>query len=197
MSHLRKKIADSLANRLQQAGEGSRVLRVTSRLVTAAQRAAHRNPSLATLADTVQRAIPPPAKRRPGTGKQVVLGGGRGGAIGITHPGADSSAIPGKPGEVLFGDEPVSINVGRDVRTVAVVNTGDRPITVGSHYHFAEANSALRFDRDAAWGRRQNIISGGMTRFDPGVRQEVELVPFAGRRVVPRFRSAEEDDADA
>lgn len=126
--------------------------------------------------------------KRQGSGKKVPLGSGKGGAIAITHPGADSSAKPGTPGEILYGDGPVPINTGREVVTVTVVNTADRPVSVGSHYHFAEANPALEFDRGAAWGRRQNIMAGGMTRFDPGVAQEVELVPFAGRRIAAGFR---------
>jgi urease beta subunit len=96
----------------------------------------------------------------------------------------------GTPGEIVYGDGPVTINAGRQVITVEVVNTADRPITVGSHYHFAEANPALRFDRKAAWGYRQNIIAGGMTRFDPGITQHVELVPFVGRRIAAGFRGA-------
>lgn len=142
-----------------------------------------------------------PKIKRQGSGKKVPVAAGRGGAIALTHPGADSSAKPGTPGEILYGDGPVRINVGRDVVKIKVVNTGDRPITVGSHYHFAEANPALEFDRQAAWGRRQNIMAGGMTRFDPGTPQEVELVPFAGRRVAAGFRGAcqgpvEEGQAD-
>jgi urease beta subunit len=74
------------------------------------------------------------------------------------------------------------------VTTVRVVNTSDRPITVGSHYHFAEVNEGLQFDRAAAWGKRQNILASGMTRFDPGAPQDVELVPFVGRRIAAGFR---------
>jgi urease beta subunit len=129
-----------------------------------------------------------PKTKRQGSGKKVPLASGRGGAIALTHPGADSSAEPGKPGEILYGDGPVEINAGRDVVKVKVVNTADRPITVGSHYHFAETNPALEFDREAAWGRRQNIMAGAMTRFDPGTPQEVELVPFVGRRIAAGFR---------
>jgi urease beta subunit len=92
------------------------------------------------------------------------------------------------PGGIVHDDGPVAINAGREVITVTVVNTADRPITVGSHYHFAEANPALQFDRKAAWGCHQNIIAGGITRFDPGITQEVELVSFAGRRIAAGFR---------
>jgi urease beta subunit len=130
----------------------------------------------------------PESRKRPGTGRKLPLGSGNSGEIALTEPGADSSATPGAPGEILYGDGPIEINTGREVTTLTVVNTADRPITVGSHYHFAEANPALEFDRAAAWGRRQNIIAGGMTRFDPGMTQEVELVPFVGRRIAAGFR---------
>jgi urease subunit beta len=92
------------------------------------------------------------------------------------------------PGEVLPGDGPITINVGRPVTTVRVANAGDRPIQVGSHYHFAEANPALRFDRAAAWGHRLAIPAGTSTRFEPGIGQDVELVPFTGRRIVAGLR---------
>jgi urease beta subunit len=101
------------------------------------------------------------------------------------------------PGEIVYGDGPVAINVGREVITVEVINTADRPITVGSHYHFAEVNPALQFDRKAAWGYRQNIIAGGMTRFDPGITQHVELVAFVGRRVAAGFRGECRGSLDA
>ena len=71
------------------------------------------------------------------------------------------------------------------VVTLVVANTGDRPVQVGSHFHFAQANAALRFDRDLAWGRRLNVPAGTAVRFEPGVEREVSLVPLAGRRVVP------------
>jgi urease subunit beta len=89
------------------------------------------------------------------------------------------------PGEILPGDEPVPLNAGRPVLTLVVANTGDRPVQVGSHFHFAQANSALDFDRDAAWGHRLNVPAGTAIRFEPGVDREVSLVPLAGRRVVP------------
>jgi urease subunit beta len=92
------------------------------------------------------------------------------------------------PGEVLYGDGPVTINAGRPVTTLTVVNTADRPISVGSHYHFAEANPALDFDRKAAWGQHLAILAGAMLRFDPGATVEVELVPLAGRRIVAGLR---------
>ena len=89
------------------------------------------------------------------------------------------------PGEILPGEGPVTLNAGRAVLTLVVANTGDRPVQVGSHFHFAQANPALRFDRDAAWGHRLNIAAGTAVRFEPGVEREVSLVPLAGRRVVP------------
>ncbi|GAA0797877.1 urease subunit beta [Spirilliplanes yamanashiensis] len=92
------------------------------------------------------------------------------------------------PGEVLFGGGDVVINAGRPVTTVTVTNTADRPVQVGSHYHFAEANPGLEFDRAAAWGQRLAIPAGTATRFEPGLTCEVDLVPLAGSRVVPGLR---------
>lgn len=92
------------------------------------------------------------------------------------------------PGEVIVGDEPVIINAGRPVLTLRVTNTGDRPVQVGSHYHFAEANTALDFDRKAGWGHRLAVPAGTSVRFEPGVTREVDLVPLGGRRVVPGLR---------
>jgi urease subunit beta len=89
------------------------------------------------------------------------------------------------PGEILPGEGPVTLNAGRSVVTLVVANTGDRPVQVGSHFHFAQANAALRFDRDLAWGCRLNVPAGTAVRFEPGVEREVSLVPLAGRRVVP------------
>jgi urease subunit beta len=89
------------------------------------------------------------------------------------------------PGEILPGEGSVTLNAGRAAISLIVTNTGDRPVQVGSHYHFAQANAALRFDRDAAWGHRLNIAAGTAVRFEPGVEREVSLVPLTGRRVVP------------
>ena len=92
------------------------------------------------------------------------------------------------PGE-LFTDGPNHVlNPGRRTLTSVVENTGDRPIQVGSHYHFAETNAALRFDRVAARGMRLNIASGTAVRFEPGQQRTVELVDFAGERKVYGFR---------
>ena len=93
-----------------------------------------------------------------------------------------------QPGE-LFTDGPdIEINAGRRTITVVVENAGDRPIQVGSHYHFAETNAGLRFDRNAARGMRLNIASGTAVRFEPGQQRTVELVDYAGDRVVFGFR---------
>jgi urease subunit beta len=92
------------------------------------------------------------------------------------------------PGE-LFTDGPdLALNAGRRTITVVVENGGDRPIQVGSHYHFAETNAALHFDRSAARGMRLNIPSGTAVRFEPGQQRTVELVDYAGDRLVFGFR---------
>ncbi len=92
------------------------------------------------------------------------------------------------PGEIVTADADIELNVGRSVRTVVVANRGDRPVQVGSHYHFAETNEALDFDRAAARGWRLNIPAGTAVRFEPGQTRTVELVEFAGARVVYGFR---------
>jgi urease subunit beta len=92
------------------------------------------------------------------------------------------------PGE-LFTDGPeVELNAGRRTITLVIENAGDRPIQVGSHYHFAETNAGLRFDRAAARGMRLNIASGTAVRFEPGQQRTVELVDYAGERTVFGFR---------
>jgi urease subunit beta len=95
------------------------------------------------------------------------------------------------PGQVIPGEEPVELNPGRPRVSVTVVNTGDRPIQVGSHYHFAAANPSLDFDREAAWGHRLDVAAGTAVRFEPGITREVSLVPLAGNRIVPGLRLAE------
>ncbi|MGW4463605.1 urease subunit beta [Micromonospora sp. NPDC004704] len=94
------------------------------------------------------------------------------------------------PGEVLPGAGDIEINAGRPVLTLPVNNTGDRPVQVGSHYHFAEANPALEFDRSAAWGHRLAVPAGTAIRFEPGITRTVDLIPLAGTRTVPGLRSA-------
>ena len=92
------------------------------------------------------------------------------------------------PGELLCDGPDHQINVGRRTITVVVENSGDRPIQVGSHYHFAETNGALAFDRAAARGMRLNIASGTAVRFEPGQERTVELVDYAGERKVYGFQ---------
>ncbi|MET8472922.1 urease subunit beta [Streptomyces sp. NPDC006422] len=92
------------------------------------------------------------------------------------------------PGEILFADEPVVYNEGRDVIRMTVLNSADRPIQVGSHYHFSEANPGLDFDRAAARGKRLNIAAGTAVRFEPGIPVDVELVALAGNRIVTGLR---------
>ncbi len=92
------------------------------------------------------------------------------------------------PGEILPAPGEIVLNQGRDPVTLMVANTGDRPIQVGSHYHFAETNPALRFDRAAARGMRLSIPAGTAVRFEPGQSREVRLIPFAGDRIVQGFR---------
>lgn len=91
------------------------------------------------------------------------------------------------PGEILVEDGSIELNAGRPTCVVDVVNTGDRPVQVGSHYHFAEVNGALRFDRKAARGFRLNIAAGTAVRFEPGQKKTVELVELAGERRVYGF----------
>lgn len=92
------------------------------------------------------------------------------------------------PGEYLIDDGEHALNPGRAALTLVVQNTANRPVQVGSHYHFAETNAALSFDRAAAQGKRLNIASGTAVRFEPGQQRTVELVDFAGERVVYGFR---------
>ncbi|HEV7912864.1 MAG TPA: urease subunit beta [Albitalea sp.] len=92
------------------------------------------------------------------------------------------------PGELLTDGPDLALNPGRRTLTVVVENGGDRPIQVGSHYHFAETNAALRFDRATARGMRLNIASGTAVRFEPGQQRTVELVDYAGDRQVFGFR---------
>jgi urease subunit beta len=92
------------------------------------------------------------------------------------------------PGEILCADGDIEINVGRKTVEVEVANTGDRPIQVGSHYHFYETNLALRFDREATRGFRLNIAAGTAVRFEPGQVRTVELVEYAGKKEVYGFR---------
>ena len=94
------------------------------------------------------------------------------------------------PGEIVTAAGDLELNAGRRVTRLTVANTGDRPIQVGSHYHFAETNPALRFDRAQARGCRLDIPAGTAVRFEPGQEREVELVEYAGAREVYGFRAA-------
>lgn len=91
------------------------------------------------------------------------------------------------PGEVFTSGADIELNVGRETLKIRVANTGDRPIQVGSHFHFAEANDALDFDRQLARGFRLNIAAGTAVRFEPGQSRDVELVALAGKREVYGF----------
>ena len=92
------------------------------------------------------------------------------------------------PGEIITLDGELALNAGRDTRRITVANTGDRPIQVGSHYHFYETNAALQFERERARGYRLNIAAGTAIRFEPGQQRDVELVALAGDRIVYGFQ---------
>ncbi len=91
------------------------------------------------------------------------------------------------PGEVMATPGEITLNADREAITLMVANSGDRPVQVGSHYHFGEANGALEFDRDAARGMRLDIAAGTAVRFEPGQRREVQLIPIGGARNVFGF----------
>ena len=91
------------------------------------------------------------------------------------------------PGEVITPDRDIELNVGRENLKITVANTGDRPIQIGSHFHFYEANDALQFERERATGYRLNIAAGTAVRFEPGQSRDVELVALAGKREVYGF----------
>ena len=91
------------------------------------------------------------------------------------------------PGEIIAATGTVTLNEGRDAITITVANTGDRPVQVGSHFHFAETNPALAFDRQVAHGMRLDIAAGTAVRFEPGQSRDVSLVPIAGKRHVFGF----------
>ena len=93
------------------------------------------------------------------------------------------------PGEIETVSGDIELNLGRATLRLSVTNTGDRPIQVGSHYHFFETNNALQFERERAWGMRLNIAAGTAVRFEPGQRREVELVEYAGGRRVFGFQA--------
>jgi urease subunit beta len=101
---------------------------------------------------------------------------------------ADLPATNIIPGEIIAGEGEHELNAGAPVTTLAVENCGDRPVQVGSHYHFAEANPGLRFDRATARGKRLDIPAGTAVRFEPGQSRDVDLVPLLGNRVVTGFQ---------
>lgn len=108
---------------------------------------------------------------------------------GVGEPvGSSASANAATPGELILHDEPIIINEGRDTVRIQVRNVGDRPVQVGSHYHFAEVNPALQFDRDKAVGFRLDIPAGTAARFEPGDTREVQLVAYGGTREIHGFR---------
>ncbi|MGD9615424.1 MAG: urease subunit beta [Alphaproteobacteria bacterium] len=94
------------------------------------------------------------------------------------------------PGEIITAEGDIELNAGQPRTVLTVANTGDRPIQVGSHYHFAEANAALSFDRASARGKRLDIAAGTAVRFEPGQSRDIVLIPYRGRRVVQGFQGA-------
>ncbi|KZE75375.1 urease subunit beta [Paenibacillus elgii] len=100
------------------------------------------------------------------------------------------------PGEYILRNDDIVCNAGKKSITLEVLNTGDRPIQVGSHYHFYEVNTALAFDREAAFGMRLNIPAGAAVRFEPGDSKKIELIPFAGERRVYGFNNKTESSVN-
>ena len=100
------------------------------------------------------------------------------------------------PGESLPAEGDVELNEGRETASVTVANTGDRPVQVGSHFHFFEVNKALEFNRESAYGMRLNVPAGSSIRFEPGDEREVELVKIGGRRIVHGFNGLTEGPLD-
>ena len=113
------------------------------------------------------------------------------------RPGKAASAPARRAGEIITPDEEIELNAGRRTGSVTVTNTGDRPVQVGSHFHFFEVNRALDFDRQAAFGMRLDIPSGTAVRFEPGQRKEVALVAFGGRGRISGFNSLTEGMIDS
>ncbi|SMX93093.1 urease subunit beta [Brevibacterium sp. 239c] len=122
----------------------------------------------------------PSEPRRPGGGSRQ--------APRQEHDAPVTSADRVIPGEIFLKEEPIEINAGLAVTALHVANVSDRPIQIGSHFHFAEVNPGLEFDRARAWGKRLNVMSGGAMRFEPGADEEVELVPIQGARIALGFR---------
>ncbi|KMY49961.1 urease subunit beta [Peribacillus loiseleuriae] len=93
------------------------------------------------------------------------------------------------PGQYVLKEEDITINEGKTLNTISVINTGDRPVQIGSHFHFFEVNDALQFNREEAFGKRLNIPAGAAVRFEPGDEKEVELLSFAGEQRVYGFNN--------
>ncbi|MDP1907726.1 MAG: urease subunit beta, partial [Hyphomicrobium sp.] len=106
----------------------------------------------------------------------------------------DSMSSADAPGGILYGDGDIILNAGRDAITLEVTNSGDRAVQVGSHFHFFESNSALTFDRAAAFGRRLDIPSGTAVRFEAGQTHEVSLVPYGGKQRIVGFQGITDGD---
>ena len=94
-----------------------------------------------------------------------------------------------EPGQYVLKDEDIICNEGREVSTISVINTGDRPVQVGSHFHFYEVNPALQFNREEAYGKRLDIPAGAAVRFEPGDEKDIQLIPFVGERRVYGFNN--------
>ena len=101
------------------------------------------------------------------------------------------------PGEYLLASEPIECNVGRATIKITVVNTGDRPVQIGSHFHFFEVNRQMEFDREKGFGMRLNIPAGTAVRFEPGEEKEVELVEFGGNKILFGFNNLVDGDTDS
>jgi urease subunit gamma/beta len=132
---------------------------------------------VASLIDTIQVEATFPDGTKLVTVHQPIRGG--------SEPAGESAATPG---ELILNDEPIVINEGRETITIQVRNVGDRPVQVGSHYHFAEVNDALQFERDKAVGFRLDIPAGTAARFEPGDARDVNLVAYGGTREIHGFR---------
>ncbi|MGI2293812.1 urease subunit beta [Paenibacillus sp. GXUN7292] len=93
------------------------------------------------------------------------------------------------PGEYILKEDKIICNEGKEINVISVTNTGDRPVQVGSHFHFYEVNEALQFDREQSYGKRLNIPAGAAVRFEPGDAKEIQLIPFAGERRIYGFNN--------
>lgn len=113
--------------------------------------------------------------------------------------GPGRAIAPGQrivPGEIIVGTGAVELNPGRARTRLTVSNDGDRPVQIGSHFHFAAVNESLSFDREAAWGLRLDVPAGTAVRFEPGIEREVHLVPLAGARIVPGLQVGGRENLD-